>query len=96
MNRIFDKIVMMVYIFHVFAPLEMEKLETSELQSRLSSLSVSSFPGITSKNCEVNPLNRFVQFFFSELNNGYFRFQNYVNLIHFHFEDFKAQTFPGQ
>lgn len=65
MNRIFDKTVMMVYIFHVFAPLEMEKLETSELQSRLSSLSVSSFPGITSKNCEVNPLNRFVQFFFS-------------------------------
>ncbi|XP_017207125.1 protein TMED8 isoform X1 [Danio rerio] len=38
--------------------LEMEKLETSELQSRLSSLSVSSFPGITSKNCEANPLNR--------------------------------------
>uniref|UniRef100_A0A8C1NDH6 Transmembrane p24 trafficking protein 8 n=1 Tax=Cyprinus carpio TaxID=7962 RepID=A0A8C1NDH6_CYPCA len=37
----------------------MEKLETtSELQSRLSSLSVSSFPGITSKNCEANPLNR--------------------------------------
>uniref|UniRef100_A0A673KDD0 Uncharacterized protein n=1 Tax=Sinocyclocheilus rhinocerous TaxID=307959 RepID=A0A673KDD0_9TELE len=35
----------------------MEKLETSELQSRLSSLSVSSFPGITSKNCEANPLN---------------------------------------
>lgn len=68
MNRIFDQIVMnvmMVYIFHVFAPLEMEKLETSELQSRLSSLSVSSFPGITSKNCEANPLNRFVQVFFS-------------------------------
>uniref|UniRef100_A0A671QZ37 Uncharacterized protein n=1 Tax=Sinocyclocheilus anshuiensis TaxID=1608454 RepID=A0A671QZ37_9TELE len=36
----------------------MEKLETSELQSRLSSLSVSSFPGITSKTCEANPLNR--------------------------------------
>uniref|UniRef100_A0A8C2K2V2 GOLD domain-containing protein n=2 Tax=Cyprinus carpio TaxID=7962 RepID=A0A8C2K2V2_CYPCA len=50
--------VMMVYVFHVFAALEMEKLETSELQSRLSSLSVSSFPGITSKNCEANPLNR--------------------------------------
>ncbi|XP_073725625.1 protein TMED8-like [Misgurnus anguillicaudatus] len=36
----------------------MEKLETSELQSRLSSLSVSSFPGITSKNCESDSLNR--------------------------------------
>ncbi|KAI7804769.1 protein TMED8 [Triplophysa rosa] len=36
----------------------MEKLETSELQSRLSSLSVSSFPGITSKNCEANSLDR--------------------------------------
>uniref|UniRef100_A0A672N3Q8 Uncharacterized protein n=1 Tax=Sinocyclocheilus grahami TaxID=75366 RepID=A0A672N3Q8_SINGR len=36
----------------------MEKLETTELQSRLSSLSVSSFPGITSKNCEANPSNR--------------------------------------
>ncbi|XP_052009255.1 protein TMED8-like isoform X2 [Xyrauchen texanus] len=36
----------------------MEKLETSELQSRLSSLSVSSFPGITSENCEANPINR--------------------------------------
>uniref|UniRef100_A0A672NAL3 Protein TMED8-like n=1 Tax=Sinocyclocheilus grahami TaxID=75366 RepID=A0A672NAL3_SINGR len=36
----------------------MEKLETTELQSRLSSLSVSSFPGVTSKNCEANPLNR--------------------------------------
>ncbi|KAG5857540.1 protein TMED8 [Anguilla rostrata] len=32
-----------------------ENLEaTSELQSRLSSLSVSSFPGITSKNCPAN------------------------------------------
>ncbi|XP_030642882.1 protein TMED8 [Chanos chanos] len=37
----------------------MAKLEaTSELQSRLSSLSVSSFPGISSKNCETNPLDR--------------------------------------
>ncbi len=73
MNRIFDQIVMMVYVFHVFS-LEMEKLETSELQSRLSSLSVSSFPGITSNNCEENPLNRFVQVFSPEPNNGYFRF----------------------
>uniref|UniRef100_A0A8C1ZFU5 Protein TMED8-like n=2 Tax=Cyprinus carpio TaxID=7962 RepID=A0A8C1ZFU5_CYPCA len=49
----------MVYRSRVFAAVEMEKLETtSELQSRLSSLSVSSFPGITSKNCEANPLNR--------------------------------------
>ncbi|XP_036398226.1 protein TMED8 isoform X2 [Megalops cyprinoides] len=37
----------------------MEKLEaTSELQSRLSSLSVSSFPGITSKSCENNAQDR--------------------------------------
>ncbi|KAM9432125.1 protein TMED8 [Salvelinus alpinus] len=37
----------------------MEKLEaTSELQSRLTALSVSSFPGITSKNWETNPLDR--------------------------------------
>ncbi|KAL6477821.1 hypothetical protein MHYP_G00136560 [Metynnis hypsauchen] len=37
----------------------MEKLEaTSELQSRLSSLSVSSFSGIASKNCNSNPLDR--------------------------------------
>ncbi|XP_062326028.1 protein TMED8 isoform X1 [Osmerus eperlanus] len=37
----------------------MERLEaTSELQSRLSSLSVSSFPGITSKNWENSPLDR--------------------------------------
>ncbi|XP_018619612.2 protein TMED8 [Scleropages formosus] len=37
----------------------MEKLDaTSELQSRLSSLSVSSFPGITSKNCENNSEDR--------------------------------------
>ncbi|XP_062863488.1 protein TMED8 isoform X2 [Trichomycterus rosablanca] len=37
----------------------MEKLEaTSELQSRLSSLSVSSFSGIASKNCDSNPLDR--------------------------------------
>ncbi|XP_028828045.1 protein TMED8 isoform X3 [Denticeps clupeoides] len=32
---------------------------TSELQSRLSSLSVSSFPGITSTGCEDSPLDRF-------------------------------------
>lgn len=38
---------------------DMERLEaTSELQSRLSSLSVSSFPGITSKNWESSPLDR--------------------------------------
>ncbi|XP_053489426.1 protein TMED8 [Ictalurus furcatus] len=37
----------------------MEKAETtSELQSRLSSLSVSSFSGIESKNCDSNPLDR--------------------------------------
>ncbi|XP_026881280.1 protein TMED8 isoform X2 [Electrophorus electricus] len=37
----------------------MEKLEsTSELQSRLSSLSVSSFSGIASKNCDSNLLDR--------------------------------------
>ncbi|XP_052001785.1 protein TMED8-like isoform X2 [Xyrauchen texanus] len=48
----------MMDILNVLGALEMEKLETSELQSRLSSLSVSSFPGITSKNCEANPLNR--------------------------------------
>lgn len=48
-----------------FCALEMEKLETSELQSRLSSLSVSSFPGITSKNCETNPLNRCVHVYMS-------------------------------
>ncbi|XP_056152143.1 protein TMED8 [Lampris incognitus] len=36
----------------------MERLEaTSELQSRLSSLSVSSFPGLTSKHCESRPLD---------------------------------------
>lgn len=48
----------MTNILHVFGMPDMEKKETSELQSRLSSLSVSSFPGITSKNCEVNTLNR--------------------------------------
>ncbi|KAM3594571.1 uncharacterized protein V6R79_009857 [Siganus canaliculatus] len=37
----------------------MERLEaTSELQSRLSSLSFSSFPGITSKQCDNQPLDR--------------------------------------
>ncbi|KAM3871360.1 protein TMED8 [Diretmus argenteus] len=37
----------------------MERLEaTSELQSRLSSLSFSSFPGITSKHCETRPQDR--------------------------------------
>ncbi|XP_034714780.1 protein TMED8 [Etheostoma cragini] len=37
----------------------MERLEaTSELQSRLSSLSFSSFPGITSKQSEKRPLDR--------------------------------------
>ncbi|XP_051252298.1 protein TMED8 [Dicentrarchus labrax] len=37
----------------------MERLEaTSELQSRLSSLSFSSFPGITSKQCDNRPLDR--------------------------------------
>ncbi|XP_029349904.1 protein TMED8 isoform X2 [Echeneis naucrates] len=37
----------------------MERLETtSELQSRLSSLSFSSFPGITSKGCDNRPLDR--------------------------------------
>ncbi|XP_060789058.1 protein TMED8 [Neoarius graeffei] len=37
----------------------MEKAEaTSELQSRLSSLSVSSFSGIASKTCDSNPLDR--------------------------------------
>ncbi|XP_070698355.1 protein TMED8 [Pempheris klunzingeri] len=37
----------------------MERLETtSELQSRLSSLSFSSFPGITSKQCDSRPLDR--------------------------------------
>uniref|UniRef100_A0A3P9HDJ2 GOLD domain-containing protein n=1 Tax=Oryzias latipes TaxID=8090 RepID=A0A3P9HDJ2_ORYLA len=37
----------------------MEKLEaTSELQSRLSSLSFSSFPGIASKQCESRPPDR--------------------------------------
>ncbi|KAM4624736.1 protein TMED8 isoform 2-T2 [Polymixia lowei] len=36
----------------------MERLDaTSELQSRLSSLSVSSFPGISSKHCEDRPLD---------------------------------------
>ncbi|XP_041667877.1 protein TMED8 [Cheilinus undulatus] len=36
----------------------MERLEaTSELQSRLSSLSFSSFPGITSKQCDNRPLD---------------------------------------
>uniref|UniRef100_W5MXY0 Zgc:163014 n=1 Tax=Lepisosteus oculatus TaxID=7918 RepID=W5MXY0_LEPOC len=38
---------------------EMQNLEaSSELQSRLSSLSVSSFPGITSKSCEHNAQER--------------------------------------
>ncbi|XP_042356783.1 protein TMED8 [Plectropomus leopardus] len=37
----------------------MERLEaTSELQSRLSSLSFSSFPGITSNQCDDRPLDR--------------------------------------
>ncbi|TRY58356.1 hypothetical protein DNTS_034200 [Danionella cerebrum] len=36
----------------------MENAETSELQSRLSSLSVSSFPGITSETCDTNPSDR--------------------------------------
>ncbi|KAJ7988628.1 hypothetical protein DPEC_G00311190 [Dallia pectoralis] len=37
----------------------MENIEaTTELQSRLASLSVSSFPGITSNNWETNPLDR--------------------------------------
>ncbi|XP_037652338.1 protein TMED8 isoform X1 [Sebastes umbrosus] len=37
----------------------MERLEaTSELQSRLSSLSFSSFPGITSKQSDIRPLDR--------------------------------------
>ncbi|XP_026166657.1 protein TMED8 [Mastacembelus armatus] len=37
----------------------MERLETtSELQSRLSSLSFSSFPGITTKHCDNTPLDR--------------------------------------
>ncbi|KAL0969106.1 hypothetical protein UPYG_G00222680 [Umbra pygmaea] len=37
----------------------MEKLEaTSELQSRLTSLSVSSFPGITSNSWDISPLDR--------------------------------------
>ncbi|CAJ1073618.1 protein TMED8 [Xyrichtys novacula] len=37
----------------------MERLEsTSELQSRLSSLSFSSFPGITSNQCDNRPLDR--------------------------------------
>lgn len=37
----------------------MERLEaTSELQSRLSSLSFSSFPGITSKQCDSSPPDR--------------------------------------
>lgn len=37
----------------------MERLEsTSELQSRLSSLSFSSFPGISSKQCDNRPLDR--------------------------------------
>ncbi|KAG7238568.1 hypothetical protein INR49_030841 [Caranx melampygus] len=37
----------------------MERLDaTSELQSRLSSLSFSSFPGITSKHCDNRPLDR--------------------------------------
>ncbi|KAL4613156.1 protein TMED8 [Arapaima gigas] len=37
----------------------MENMDgTSELQSRLSSLSVSSFPGITSKSCESNSQER--------------------------------------
>lgn len=37
----------------------MEQLEaTSELQSRLSSLSVSSFPGMLSNDCENSPLDR--------------------------------------
>lgn len=67
-------------MFFFFCALEMEKLETSELQSRLSSLSVSSFPGITSKNCEANPLNRFVNFYTSS-KNGCFRVLEYVNLI---------------
>ncbi len=71
----------MVYVFHVFS-LEMEKLETSELQSRLSSLSVSSFPGITSNNCEENPLNRFVQFFFQSSTVVILDlFYRYVNLF---------------
>ncbi|XP_028995070.1 protein TMED8 [Betta splendens] len=37
----------------------MERLDTaSELQSRLSSLSLSSFPGITSEQCDNTPLDR--------------------------------------
>ncbi|XP_037096829.1 protein TMED8 [Syngnathus acus] len=37
----------------------MERLEeTSKLQSRLSSLSFSSFPGITSKHCDSDPTDR--------------------------------------
>lgn len=40
--------------------IQMEKVEaTSELQSRLSSLSVSSFSGIASKTCDSNPLDRY-------------------------------------
>lgn len=56
--------------FHLFFPATqtevsslvftvMERLEaTSELQSRLSSLSFSSFPGISSKQCDNRPLDR--------------------------------------
>ncbi|XP_077395906.1 protein TMED8 [Festucalex cinctus] len=37
----------------------MERLEdASELQSRLSSLSISSFPGLTSKHCDSDPTDR--------------------------------------